>query len=238
MALPRMNETLGLTMTIPSTSKKVKFRPYLVKEEKILLQAFESQDLNLILNTMCDTIESCLDESSNVSVADLATFDVEYMFTQIRSASVGENSTIVLKCEKCETDNNVSVDLSELKVDVSDVDKVIELTDQVSVEMKYPSYRGITSEGNIVSEDTDPEQIISVLATSIDAVLTEDERIEISSQSPEEVKEFLNSLTTAQFQKLGTFLEEMPQLEHTAEFECSNCKTQNKLELKGLADFF
>lgn len=238
MALPRLNETLGLTMTIPSSGKKVKFRPYLVKEEKILLQAFESQDLNLILNTMCDTIESCLAESANVRVADLATFDVEYMFTQIRSASVGENSAIVLKCQNCETENNVSVDLSELKVDVKDVDKVIQLTDEVSVEMKYPSYRGITEEGNVVTEESDPEQIISVLATSIEAVLTEEERIDISSQEPGEVKEFLNSLTTAQFQKLGEFLQDMPQLEHTAEFDCSNCQTHNKVELKGLADFF
>ena len=173
MALPKLNETLNMTMVIPSTKKRVKFRPYLVKEEKILLQAFESQNLQLILDTMCDTIESCLDPKENVQVSDLATFDVEYMFTQIRSASVGEHSTILSKCKNCETENPIKVDLSSLEVEVNDVDNVIDITDDISVEMKYPTYHGIANPNSEITDENDPETIMNIVASSISAVLTE-----------------------------------------------------------------
>ena len=90
MALPRINETLNFTMTIPSTGKKVKYRPYLVKEEKVLLQAFESGDTKTCLEAMADTLAACIDPNENVDVSSLATFDVEYMFVKVRSQSVGE----------------------------------------------------------------------------------------------------------------------------------------------------
>ena len=146
MALPRVNETLNFSMTIPSTGEKVKYRPYLVKEEKVLLQAFESQSTQLIVESMCNTIETCLDPRSEVKVADLATFDVEYMFLQIRSASVGESSTVVMKCDNCEAENEVSIDLTTIEIDVKETDNVIEITDDISVEMRYPSYANVNFE--------------------------------------------------------------------------------------------
>jgi nucleoid DNA-binding protein len=237
MALPKLNETLNMTMVIPSTKKKVKFRPYLVKEEKVLLQAFESQNLQLILDTMCDTIESCLDPQSNVNVSDLATFDVEYMFTQIRSASVGENSTILVKCKECETENPIKIDLSELEVEINEVDNVIDITDDISVEMRYPTYHGIAAPGAELDENS-AESIMNIVASSIAAVMTEEERIDVSNEDPAEVKDFLDSLTSTQFQKLSAFLQDMPSLSHTAEFECKECKAENSVTLKGLADFF
>ena len=238
MALPKLNETLNMTMVIPSTKKRVKFRPYLVKEEKILLQAFESQNLQLILDTMCDTIESCLDPKENVQVSDLATFDVEYMFTQIRSASVGEHSTILSKCKNCETENPIKVDLSSLEVEVNDVDNVIDITDDISVEMKYPTYHGIANPNSEITDENDPETIMNIVASSISAVLTNEDRIDVAKEDPSEVKDFLDSLTTSQFQKLSAFLQDMPSLTHTAEFKCTECETENTVVLKGLADFF
>lgn len=118
MALPRINETLNFTMTIPSSGEKVKYRPYLVKEEKVLLQAFESKDSKTCLEAMVDTIAACLDERAGVDVAKLATFDVEYMFTQLRAKSVGEISTILLGCSSCEERNEYDVNLETLEIEV------------------------------------------------------------------------------------------------------------------------
>ena len=238
MALPRVNETLNFSMKIPSTGERVKYRPYLVKEEKVLLQAFESQNLSSILETMCDTIAACLDQKSKVQVDNLATFDVEYMFTQIRASSVGETSDIILKCTECDRDNTVSVDLTELEVKVDDIDKLIEITDEVSVEMRYPSYQVLIDEDIQEISDGNAEQVISLVAGSIVAVLTDEERIEVSTESPEEVKEFLNSLTATQFQKVAAFLQEMPQLQHHVNFKCEGCGADNEKELRGLSDFF
>ena len=238
MALPRINETLKFSLTVPSTGQTVKYRPYLVKEEKVLLQAFESQDLKMILTTMCDTISSCLDDREEVDVLDLATFDVEYMFLQIRASSVGENSTVVMKCKECETENPVSFDVSTIEVDVGEVDSVVEITDEVSVEMQYPSYKGVATGATKEIDEKDPDSMIRMIADSIAAVLTEEERIDTSEIKAEEVVDFLDSLTANQFKKITDFLEGMPKLTHDVEFNCENCNHLNKAQLSGLADFF
>ena len=238
MALPKINETLNFTATIPSTGKKIKYRPYLVKEEKILLQAFESQNIGSIIEAMCDTISACIDPRSNVDVDNLATFDVEYLFTQLRAASVGETSTVLVKCSECETDNEISVDLSELEVHVENTDNVVQLTDEISVEMKYPSYSSLNGDELQNLNENDAESVIALLSSSLEAVLTEEERIDVKSQKPDEVKEFLNSLTTAQFQKIATFLQNLPALEKGISFTCENCGKENETKLRGLADFF
>ena len=236
MALPRVNETLNFSMTIPSTGEKVKYRPYLVKEEKVLLQAFESQSTQLIVESMCNTIETCLDPRSEVKVADLATFDVEYMFLQIRSASVGESSTVVMKCDNCEAENEVNIDLTSIEIDVKETDNVIEITDDISVEMRYPSYANVNFEEE---EDTDQTAaLFKVVAASVAAVLTDEERIEIGPNQIDEVLEFLDSLTATQFKKITSHLEDLPSLKHDVEFECKECETKNEVELSGLADFF
>ena len=238
MALPRVNETLNFSMKIPSTGKNVKFRPYLVKEEKVLLQAFESGDLKTCLEAMVDTLESCIDEKSRVDVASLATFDVEYMFTQVRAKSVGESSSITIKCDGCETENVYMVDLETLEVDAGKEGNVVAITDDVSVEMRYPTYNALLEgDADKMGED-DPESALALIAGSIEAVLTPEERIDCRDQSQEEIVDFINSMTASQLQHISKFLEEMPALKHTAEFECKNCGKQNKLELKGLADFF
>ena len=238
MALPKINETLKFSLTVPSTGQTVKYRPYLVKEEKVLLQAFESQDLKMILETMCETIASCLDEREQIVVDELATFDVEYMFLQIRATSVGESSTVVMKCTECETENQVSIDVSSVQVEVKEVDNVVRITDEVSVEMRYPSYKGVTS-GNVKDlDDNDPDSMIRLVAGSISAVLTEEERIDTSDEKPEEVVDFLDSLTSSQFKNITDFLEGMPKLTHDVEFNCEHCNTPNKIQLSGLADFF
>ena len=244
MGLPRVNETLNFSMTIPSSGKKVKYRPYLVKEEKILLQAFESEDTVTCLQAMCDTISACLDEKENVDVMELATFDIEYMFTQLRSKSVGESSEISVKCKntECNTANKVFVDLESLSVDVSSVDKIVRINDQFSVELQYPTYRSMLANEEAKSpsntQDQNMNDVLEMIAGAIVAIMTDDERIDCRDQSPKEVMAFLDSMTASQLQGLSKFFEDMPSLKHTIEFDCRECKTHNELELKGLSDFF
>jgi hypothetical protein len=238
MALPKINETLKFSLTVPSTGKKVKYRPYLVKEEKVLLQAFESQDLKMILDTMCDTIASCLDIREKIEVSELATFDVEYMFLQIRAASVGENSSVMINCKECQGENKVSIDVSSVEVEVGEVENIVGITEDISVEMKYPSYKGVTSGDINELEKNDPDSMIKLVAGSIAAVLTKEERIDTSEEKPEEVVDFLDSLTASQFKKVTDFLAEMPTLKHDVKFKCEHCKADNEVQLSGLADFF
>ena len=238
MALPRVNETLNFTMKIPSTGERVKYRPYLVKEEKVLLQAFESGDLQTCLEAMVDTLESCIDAKKGVEVSSLATFDIEYMFTQVRSKSVGESSNILIKCKECEEQNPYEVDLESLVIDVKSQDSIIEITDEISVEMKYPTYEALIANGAEKLGGEDPDAALEMIAGSIVAVMTEEERIDCSDQSKEEMVEFISSMTATQLQKISSFLEEMPALRHDAVFDCTKCGAHNELELKGLADFF
>lgn len=238
MALPRINETLNFTMEVPSTGKKVKYRPYLVKEEKVLLQAFESGDVATCLEAMVDTLSACIDKKSKVDVSSLATFDVEYMFTQVRSKSVGEKSTIQIKCKNCEELNPYVVDLESIKVELKDNQNIIEVNDDISVEMKYPTYQTLISGDVDKLQENDTESAMKLLAASVSAVLTEEERIDCSTQKQSEVVEFLSSMTAGQLQKVSAFLDEMPALKENVSFDCQSCGTHNELELKGLSDFF
>src|SRR6056300_818118 len=116
MALPKLNETPKYEVEIPSTGKTVRFRPYLVKEEKVLMMAFESGDQKAALRAIVDTIEACIVDK--IDATNLATFDVEYLFTQIRSKSVGESSTLMIKCKECEKQNEYKFDVSQVNVNV------------------------------------------------------------------------------------------------------------------------
>ena len=136
MALPRLNENSQYELTIPSNKEVIHYRPFLVKEQKVLMIAYESQDRGQILLGMLNTIEACVKEE--VDVKKLSTFDVDYIFTQIRGKSVGETSDILIKCENvaCGTDNEVKINLESIKVDVGDRDMLIPITDDVSVRMR------------------------------------------------------------------------------------------------------
>ena len=238
MALPKLNETLNFELTVPSTGQKVKYRPYLVKEEKVLLQAFESGDPKTCLEAMIDTIEACLDERTKIDVGSLATFDVEYMFVKVRSKSVGENSDLVIACGECKHENPVSVNLDEIEIDVSDTNNVISITDSISVEMRYPTYDVLTKQDLAKIEKEDMDAAMAMIASSVAAILTEEERIETEGLSSEEVIDFISSMTTSQLKSLSEFMENMPALTHGVKFKCEACGHDNDMELKGLSDFF
>ena len=238
MALPQLkNDVPKYEMTVPSTGEVVKYRPFLVKEQKVLLVAFESKDSKQILNSMLDSISSCV---PNIKLDSLATFDVDYMFTQVRSKSVGETSTILHACKNCNEENEVKVRLDQIKVNIPENWKKtteIEISKDITVELKFPTYKDI-SYLNIDDNASDAELLMDTVAACMKAVKTEDEYILVKDEPKEEVEKFINSLTNKQLEKITNFASNAPKLSHTQNYECKKCKTENKIELSGLQDFF
>ena len=235
MALPRVNEVLKFNLTIPSTNQTIRYRPYLVKEEKVLLQAFESQDAQACISALCDTLESCVE--GEVDVRSLATFDLEYMFLKVRSKSVGETSDVIIQCkeESCRHKNDISIDLDKVEVSSIVEQNIIDITDTIKVEMAYPNYDAIMN-SDLESENIDT--IIGIVAGCIVAVHTDEERIDVSSLGKGELTEFLDSMTASQLKKIAAYVEDMPALTHDIAFKCQKCGVDNELTLKGLSDFF
>ena len=238
MALPQLkNDVPKYEMTVPSTGEVVKYRPFLVKEQKVLLVAFESKDSKQILNSMLDSISSCV---PNIKLDSLATFDVDYMFTQVRSKSVGETSTILHACQNCNEENEVKVRLDQIKVNIPENWKKtteIEISKDITVELKFPTYKDI-SYLNIDDNASDAELLMDTVAACMKAVKTEDEYILVKDEPKEEVEKFINSLTNQQLEKITNFASNAPKLSHTQNYECKKCKTENKIELSGLLVFF
>ena len=234
MALPKLNDSPKYEMVIPSLKQTVRYRPYLVKEEKVLLMAFESNDSSQAMNAIIDTILVCVDE--NIKRETLTTFDVEYMFTQIRSKSVGETSKVNVKCEKCETLNAVTINLAEVELDTPEsVNNEIELTPEVSIELSYPSADSLI---NIDKEATNAEKILATIVASIDVIKTEEERVSTKDVTKKEVEEFVDGMTGEQFSNLAEYVKDIPTLKENVEFVCENCGHNNSRELVGFTDFF
>jgi hypothetical protein len=234
MALPKLNDAPQYEMVIPSSKTKVMYRPYLVKEEKIMLMAAESQDPKAAMMAMVDTIVACVSE--DIQPTDLTSFDVEYMFTQIRSKSVGETAEVILPCSECETKNDAFVSLISAQVTDAPESNIIELSPRISLEMKYPSFNDYAD----VYKDDIPEAELafSMIEKCISAVLTEDERYDISESNPKELKDFIESMTNAQFEKVGSYFQQMPKLVSKCEFTCTECGHENSIDLEGLQSFF
>ena len=235
MALPRLNENVKYTMVIPSTGKEVEYRPYLVKEEKVMLIALESGDNKQMMMSVSDTIQSCLIDS-DIVVRKLPMFDIEYMFVTIRSKSVGETSKLNLKCTECEESNELVVDLSDIAPAMPDVSSTIVLTDDISLEMQWPAYSDLNKAG--MQEMSSTELTMMMIGNCIKYVNTVDDQIILRDESQESVTAFIDSLSTAQFEMIKNYTEKMPQIIKNIEFDCENCNHHNEIKLQGMADFF
>ena len=232
MALPKLNDLPTHRLVIPSSKREVKFRPFLVKEQKILLMAMESQEEKQILQAISDTLRSCIQDE--ITDRELATFDIEYMFTQIRAKSVGETTNLKLACSKCEEVNEVSVNLSEINIKLNDSNE-IKLNDQYSLLMRYPSYHDVIEAADDKSTVTD--EIMKLCKLCLDKILTEEEQISVVDESEEEIQLFLDSLTTDQFDKIVNFVMSLPKLTKDVTYDCSSCEEKNKLTVEGLQNF-
>ena len=237
MALPKLNDMPMYSVTIPSLDQEVKIRPFVVKEEKVLLIAMESNDPKQIAMAIIDTIVSCTD--GKIDPNKLSAYDVEYLFMQIRCKSVGETSDLRIKCDKCEEQNDVTVNINEIKINKKVPEKRIKLTDNIIIEMKVPSYLEVASNDRIVSNETSTmDQIFGIIIQSIDCVMTEDERIDFKEIRYEEAEEFLGSMNRDQFAKIREYMEQQPTLKHDIQFDCTGCGKHNNITLEGLQDFF
>lgn len=236
MALPKINELPSYELVIPSTQQKIEYRPFLVKEQKILMMALETQDEKTILKSIVDTINSCV--ATKIDSSSLATFDIEYIFTQIRGKSVGEKAKVNLKCGKCEKDTEVEIPLDQIKIDLSNVDKKIKLNDQYTVVMKYPNFKGILLAPEDKSGDSLTEAILELTIMCMDKLQTEEEQIEFKDETKKSIHDFLESLNTEQFEKLVKFVNNLPKLTHKVNYTCEHCEKENQITLSGIQDFF
>lgn len=242
--LPRFNDTPKYTMTIPSTGKEVTYRPYLVKEEKILLMAFESGDNKNALRALADTIVSCVEDVINKNL--LTSFDIEYMFTQIRGKSAGELSQVRVTCAQVDSDgkvcgheNEINVDLDEVYVSKKNEEAskgVIKINDRYTLNLKYPSYLDMVRTVDMKEDISSTfESIHSALYSLVDE--EEESQVLFADETSKEVQEFLESLPSSVFSKIRQFLDSMPKTVFKVEFKCSGCGKETRTELEGIENF-
>ena len=233
-ALPKINATPKHQLVIPSTKKTIMFRPYLVKEEKILLMAFESKDEQTSMRAMLDTIDACCE--GDYIKDELTTFDIEYMFTQIRGKSVGESIDVGVKCSECDTQNQININLADINIDVPEVETTLELTDDISLELKFPSFK--TFADKYKQGISESEFSFIIIKECIAAVINGEERISLNDVPEKEVEDFVDSLSSGQLETLGKFVEKIPTMQKDVEFDCKNCNHHNNIRLSGIQDFF
>ena len=233
MALPKIN-VATYELNLPSSNEIVKFRPFLVKEEKILLMAMESEETNDMMNAIKQIISNCV-ISSKLKVEELPLFDLEYMFIKLRAKSVGEKTKIGMKCLECDTSTEVEVNLDEVEVIKGENhDPKIQLTDEIGVVMKYPKLNIMENIGDI----NNVEDGFAVLRKSIEMIFTGDEVYEAKDHSEKELDDFLNSLTRDQFQKIQDFFDGLPKLKKDVKWNCSGCQKEREVTLEGMNAFF
>ena len=237
MALPK-NSTPIYNLIIPSTGKTVKYRPFLVKEEKALLLAQQSEDSTVMLDTLQDIIGTCIVDKIDTST--LAIFDLEYIFTQLRAKSVGEEVELMFKCGHCEDEKakvKIKFDLTEIKVDKDpNHTNKITLFDNVGVVLKYPTIDSVKKLDTSTLDNID--DIFEIIVSCIDYIF-DDDQIYYAKETPkEELMEFLNDLNSTQFAKVQNFFDTMPKIKIDIDFTCPVCDKSNHTTLSGLTDFF
>jgi len=237
MALPKLN-TPTYELEIPSTDEKLKYRPFLVKEEKILMMALETKDNTQIVNAVKDIVSECT--FNKIKISTMPMFDTEYIFLQIRSKSVGEVSKLKLLCPDGDgkTYADVELDLNEVKVQVGDDHtNKIELTDDMGVIMTYPNIDSFADSG---IKDINASNMLDVIGSCILQIYEEKgEKIyEAKDQTKKELTEFIESMNTKQFQDIQKFFDTMPKLKHEIKVKNPKTKKESKITLTGLNDFF
>tara|TARA_S200000501_G_scaffold362248_1_gene391510 strand:+ start:3999 stop:4724 length:726 start_codon:yes stop_codon:yes gene_type:complete len=240
MPLPTIT-TPTYELNLPSTGKKIKYRPFLVKEEKILILALETRDQNQITNAVKDVLKKCV-ITRGIKIDDLPTFDIEYLFLNIRAKSIGEDINMIVTCpDDRKTEVDVTVYVDEIKVIKSKEHvKDINLDKDMTLRMKYPSLSQFI-ETNFDTEEesqTTVDKTFQLIADCMDTVYTKEDAWESKDYSPNERLEFIEQLSSKQFKQVERFFATMPKLSHTIEVTNPNTKKKSKIVLEGLSDFF
>ena len=238
MPLPKI-ATPRYELELPSTGEKVTYRPFLVKEEKVLVIALESENSKQITNAIKTVIQSCI-ITRGIKVEKLPTFDIEYLFLNIRGKSVGEEIEVNIICpDDGKTQVPVMIDLDDIQVQKNeDHKKQIKIDPTIMMEMKYPSLDQFIQNNFDFSDKNAMDQSFELIATCIDKIYTEDEVWAAADCSKKEVKEFVESMNSTQFKDIEKFFETMPKLSHTITVTNPNTNVESMVVLEGLSSFF
>ncbi len=224
-------------MIVPSTGESVTYRPYVVKEEKILLIALETENDTAIERAVTDIIKECVE--SPLDIKSLPMFDIEYMFTTLRSKSVGEGVTIPLDCQNDECDSKIDfkVNLEDVYIDKLDTERSmnIKINDDVSVDVRFLSYNDNLTQAQ---RATDTEAAINTVAKSVETIYSGEETFATKGAPFKEVVRFVESLNNDQFASLVNFMQDSPTLAYDINYKCKKCEQENARQLRGLTDFF
>ena len=235
MPIPKI-ETPEYTLTLPSNGQEVKFRPFLVKEEKILLLAQESKDTRNIADAMIKIIDNCT--FGELDAKKLSNLDFQYVFLQLRIRSVGETSEFIIKCEHCGHDNNVIVDLrtAEIVQPEKEIDPIVKVTDNVGINLRPASllqYAATISVDNNVADN-----INDMVKGVVESIYEGDTIYPIDEISDKEFMEFVDSLTHGQLEHISSYIDNEPQLVIKVSFNCESCGEKNETVVKGSQSFF
>ena len=236
MPLPTI-ATPTFELTLPSNGKKIKYRPFLVKEEKILILAIESNNMMDITRSIKDVLKSCI-LTKGVKVDNLPTFDIEYIFLNIRARSVGESIDLLVTCpDDGKTQVQTKIFIDEIEVKKTEGHKQdVKLDDTYTMRLKYPSLDQFIDDN--FNFDTDKDTAFEIISTCIDMVFSDDEAWEAKDCTKKELVEFVERLNSSQFKEIEEFFETIPKLSHDIEFVNPNTKVKSTVVLEGLASFF
>ena len=238
MPLPKVN-TPTYELVLPSTGKKVKYRPFLVREEKILIMALETEDIKQITQAVVDILTECV-LTKGIKFENLSTFDIEYLFLNIRAKSVGETVEVNLICpDDNKTSVTVAIDIDSIKVKKNRKHKnIVKLDDNLSLKLKYPSLDQFIGSNFESKDDQSISSTLKVITSCIDVIYTEEESWVGSDSTEKELEEFIDQLNTKQFQLIEEFFNTMPKLSHPVKVKNPITGVESTVVLEGLAAFF
>jgi len=239
MPLPKIN-TPTYELVLPSNGKKIKYRPFLVREEKILIMAMESEDMKQITDSIVQILGDCI-LTKDIKVESLATFDIEFLFLNVRAKSVGETVEVNITCpDDGETKVEMEIVIDDIKVQKTRGHKnIIKLDDELMLKLKYPSLdQFIESNFETSGQTSDVSQSLSMITSCVDAIYNEEESWEAADCTKKELDEFIEQLNTKQFKEVEKFFTTMPKLSHKIKVKNPNTGVESEVVLEGLASFF
>ena len=239
MPLPKISAPT-YELVLPSSNKKIRYRPFLVREEKILIMALESEDTKQITEAIKTVIHNCV-ITRGIKVDKISTFDIEYLFLNVRGKSVGETVEVNVTCpDDGQTKVPVEIDIDSIKIQKNPKHtNIIKLDDNLSVQMNYPSLdQFIETNFETDSQNTQVDQSLNVIMSCINQVYNEEESWSASDCTKKELKEFVESMNSKQFKDIEAFFETMPKLSHKIKITNPNTKVQSEVVIEGLASFF
>jgi len=238
MPLPKI-ATPTYELELPSTGETIKYRPFLVKEEKLLVLALESEDTKQITTAIKAVLKSCI-QTKGIKVENLPTFDIEYLFLHIRGKSVGEELEVNVICpDDEETQVKVKINLDSIEIEKNeDHDNQIKLDDNLMMEMKYPSLEEFIKNNFDFKQTNQMDQSFALIGSCIDKIYNEEEVWATDDCTKKEVNDFLEQMNSSQFKEIEAFFETMPKLSHTIKIKNPKTKVESDVVLEGLASFF